>query len=81
MKTELHRYLDGELPRESLPDELREAAERWDRFIFRLRASGATAAPPEVADGVCRAVCGWERGGTSRPPRGRDDADERREDV
>jgi hypothetical protein len=33
VKDELQRYLDGELPREALPPELAEEAERWDRWL------------------------------------------------
>lgn len=41
----LHRYLDGEIPLEELPDELRAQALRWDARIETERARGSSGVP------------------------------------
>lgn len=47
MKNELHRYLDGELPAESLDPEDREDGDEWDRMVasFRVAAPSGVAPP------------------------------------
>lgn len=63
MRDELQRYLDGELSREELPEELARAAERWNELLSTLRAGdlGAEAdAPPWLAARIREAVADAE---------------------
>lgn len=48
---DLHRYLDGEIPFEALPDELKREAEAW-RTIEALLAEGEVRAPATLAGRV-----------------------------
>lgn len=56
MSEELQRYLDGELPAETLSAELREEARVWDVFLTDIRAAGPTGAPVGLESRVVRAV-------------------------
>lgn len=56
MRDELHRYLDGELDREELPERLREDAGVWDRFLGSLRSEAVGSAPARVESEVMRTV-------------------------
>jgi hypothetical protein len=52
----LHRYLDGEIPLESLPPELRAEALRWEARIGAARAQGPSGMPAGMAMRIQRAV-------------------------
>jgi hypothetical protein len=45
MDSRLQAYLDGELPLEGLPAELRARAEQWDGLLEEIRASSPAGAP------------------------------------
>lgn len=61
MRDELHRYLDGELPPEELPEDLRREAAAWRTFLEDVRAAGPAGAPAGHEVSVMRAVLA-ERG-------------------
>lgn len=52
MRPELHDYLDGELARHELPEELRGEAARWDRLLAEMREVRPQGAPEHLT---------WER--------------------
>lgn len=54
MREELHRYLDGELEREELPESLREEAGAWDRFLTSLQPEETQVAPARIEARVFR---------------------------
>jgi hypothetical protein len=64
VRDELQRYLDGELPREALPPELAEEAERWDRWLDATTEMRADRAPPWLETAVMSQLP--ERGGAVR---------------
>ena len=54
MREELHRHLDGELPREGLTPELAAEAEAFERFAEDVRAAWPSSAPPELEERILR---------------------------
>lgn len=56
MNRELHRYLDGEIPRDALPADLRAAADVWDEVLGELGALAETTAPPWLEERVMAAL-------------------------
>jgi hypothetical protein len=57
MHPDLHRYLDGELPREALPPELAADAAAWDDLVEEARLrTGETVAPPWLEARVMNAL-------------------------
>lgn len=46
MREKLHEYLNGEIPREELPEELRREAGVWDDLVAQYRDEGPEEAPP-----------------------------------
>jgi len=46
MSDDIRRYLDGELPLDSLPAPLQGEAEAWDRLLSAFRPTGAETPPP-----------------------------------
>ena len=56
MRHELHRYLDGELSFEELPEALRAEARAWDAWLEEVRAAGPAGAPPGLTERVMGAV-------------------------
>jgi len=62
MHRDLVRYLDGELPRESLPSELAAEAAEWDEIFAAARELRSVEAPPWLEDRVMRALPAPGRG-------------------
>lgn len=60
MRDDLHRYLDGELPRGELSVELRREAAAWEEFLEDVRAAGPAGAPAGLEGEVLRAVLAEE---------------------
>ena len=56
MRSELHRYLDGELPRSALPPELAGEAQEWDALAESARLLAAERAPAWLEQRVMAAV-------------------------
>jgi len=56
MHRDLVRYLDGELPRESLPSELAAEAADWDELLAAARELRSVEAPPWLEDRVMKAL-------------------------
>lgn len=58
MRAELQRYLDGELPFEDLPPDLRDEARAWDRELAEVGAASpaGAAAPDWIEEAVMAAV-------------------------
>lgn len=52
MKQELHEYLNGEIPREELSEELRREADVWDELVAEYRDEGPEVAPPGLEQRV-----------------------------
>lgn len=48
MREELQAYLDGDLPREDLPEDLRHEARRWDRMLQDVRSTAVERAPSDL---------------------------------
>jgi len=65
---DLHRYLDGEIPLEALPEELRHEARRWAKLGPVLAALRSVQAPETLAPRVMARIRG------TRPSRGLLDA-------
>lgn len=58
MREELHRYLDGELDREELPEDLRQEAGAWDRLLTTFRSEAGRTAPPRLESRVFQELGG-----------------------
>lgn len=56
MRDELHRCLDGDLPREGLPPELRAEVEAFERFAEEVRAAWPSSAPPGLEERILERV-------------------------
>lgn len=56
MHPDLHRYLDGELPKEALPPELRAEADEWGTLVQTAALGGAEQAPPWLEQRVMRSL-------------------------
>ena len=56
MREELHRYLDGELPREELPGDLRGEAAAWEALLGEVQRTAVAGAPAGLEGGVIRAL-------------------------
>ena len=56
MREELHRYLDGEIPREELPGDLRGEAAAWEALLGEVQRTAVAGAPEELEGGVIRAL-------------------------
>ena len=56
MRDELRRWLDGELARSELPEDLREEADRWEALFGDLRARGPEEAPAGLESRVMRRI-------------------------
>lgn len=74
MRDELRRWLDGEIPRSELPEDLREEARRWDALFGDLRAQGPDAAPAGFERRVMREIGEAEAPAEADAARDRDDA-------
>jgi len=48
MRDEIQAYLDGEIPREELPEDLRADAGRWDRLLDEMRSTAPERAPTDL---------------------------------
>lgn len=56
MRDELRRWLDGELPRSDLPEDLRREADRWEALLGDLRAGAPGGAPDGLESRVMREI-------------------------
>ncbi|MGH7481753.1 MAG: hypothetical protein ACRELV_06320, partial [Longimicrobiales bacterium] len=56
MDDRIHRYLDGEIGLDELPEALRAEALRWDARLRGARALEAPGMPAGLADRIVRAV-------------------------
>ncbi len=56
MRDELRRWLDGEIERSELPEDLREEAGRWETLFDDLRAQAPEEAPAGLESRVMREV-------------------------
>ncbi|MFQ5679866.1 MAG: glycoside hydrolase family 13 [Gemmatimonadota bacterium] len=56
MREELHRFLDGELAEQELPEELRAEARAWEAFLTEVRGLGPAGAPADLESRVVRAI-------------------------
>lgn len=65
MDERLQAYLDGELPLERLPAELRERAAEWDGLLARIRETAPAGAPLGLE---ARVISELRAGGRSRRP-------------
>ncbi|MBT8462963.1 MAG: isoamylase early set domain-containing protein [Gemmatimonadetes bacterium] len=63
MDSRLQAYLDGELPLEGLPAELRARAEEWDGLLEDIRATSPTGAPLGLDTRVLAALEGERNAG------------------
>ncbi|MCL7960409.1 MAG: glycogen-binding domain-containing protein [marine benthic group bacterium] len=66
MDSRLQSYLDGDLPLEALPAELRAQATEWDGLLGEIRAASPAGAPPGLDTRVVAAVEASRA--DSRPP-------------
>lgn len=58
----IHRYLDGELSREELPEEARHEAEAWERMLEDVAATTPPGAPAGLEARIRRALeAEWSR--------------------
>jgi hypothetical protein len=56
MNRELHSFLDGEIPRESLPEDLQSEAAAWQALLEDVRDAGSDAAPVGLETRVLQSV-------------------------
>ena len=56
MREELHRYLDGEVPREEVPADLRGEAAAWEALLGEMQRTAVAGAPAWLEGGVIRAL-------------------------
>lgn len=56
MRPKLQAYLDGELPFDELPEELRREARRWERLLSDIRESRPDRAPADLEASVLRSL-------------------------
>lgn len=68
MHSDLHRYLDGEIPREAVPAEIVAEAEEWDALLGAAAELGRARAPADLERRVMTAIArleprvpGWKR--------------------
>lgn len=61
MREELHRYLDGELPREELPGDMRGEAAAWEALLGEVQRTAVAGAPGWLEGGVIRALADESR--------------------
>ena len=79
MRDELRRWLDGELSRSDLPEDLREEADRWEALFGDLRARAPESAPAGLESRVMREIGRAEapaREGSGAPAEGAAAGDE-----
>lgn len=69
MREELHRYLDGELPREELPGDLRGEAAAWEALLGEVQRTAVAGAPAWLEGGVIRALADEPRSPMYGEPR------------
>ena len=69
MREELHRYLDGELPREKLPGDQRGEAEAWEALLGEVRRTAVAGAPAWLEGRVIRALADEPRSALYGEPR------------
>lgn len=58
MRDELQAYLDGELPFEDLPADLKPRASAWDEFLEEAREAGSARAPAGLEESVMSRIRG-----------------------
>ncbi len=68
MREELHRYLDGELPREELPGDLRGEAAAWEALLGEVQRTAVAGAPGWLEGGVIRALADESRSSMDGEP-------------
>lgn len=67
MRPELQAYLDGDLPRQALPEELEEEVGRWDALLSEAQNLGPVGAPAGLEARIVRSLpkrrraSGWRR--------------------
>lgn len=67
MRPELQAYLDGDLPREALPEDLQVQARRWDALLSDIESIGPLGAPAGLEARIVRSLPpGLRRGGWTR---------------
>lgn len=69
MREELHRYLDGDLPREELPGDLRGEAAVWEALLGEVQRTAVAGAPAGLEGGVIRALADESRSSMDGEPR------------
>ncbi len=69
MREELHRYLDGEIPREELPGDLRGEAATWEALLGEVQRTAVAGAPAWLEGGVIRALADEPRSPMYGEPR------------
>lgn len=63
MRPELQAYLDGDLPREALPEDLRQQASRWETLLTEIESIGPLGAPAGLENRIVRSLPEGRRAG------------------